>query len=151
MSQTEIREAIDYFFDLLQTPSKDEAENLSSLEFALDWLAYARHFAGDEFVTGYLDPPTQDYARFRQLAATKFLQLGFYNFPNQVVEEVQPTTNSIGDALDDFADIACELAEVRWCWDHTCTEDALWHFRFGYEAHWGEHLRNLQWYLEALK
>ncbi len=151
MSHTEILETIDDFLNLLQSPSKDEAKNLSSLEFILDRLAYVRHFAGDEFAEGYPDPPTQDYARFRRLAATQFPQLGFYNLPVPVTEEVKPTISDVSDVLDDLADIACDLAKVRWCWDHTCIEDALWHFRFGYEAHWGRHLRNLQWYLEAVK
>ena len=66
MIQAEIRETIDCFFDLLQSPSKDVAKNLFLLEFALDRLAYARHFAGDEFVEGYPDPPRHDYAYFRQ-------------------------------------------------------------------------------------
>jgi hypothetical protein len=23
----------------------------------------------------------------------------------------------------------------------------LWHFEFGYQSHWGEHVSNLRWYL----
>ena len=151
MGQAEIREAIDHFFALLQSQNKDVAKNLSSLQFVLDHLAYIHHFAGDEFVEGYPDPPRQDYAYFRQLAAKQFPQLGFYTLPGKITEKTYSPANYTGDALDDLADIACDLAKVRWCWDHTCIEDALWHFRFGYEAHWGEHLRNLQWYLETVK
>lgn len=151
MSRAEIREVIDHFLRLIKTPSQDEAKSLSFLEFALDYLAYARHCAVDDFVDGYPDPPTQDYAHFRQLAAAQFPRLGFYDLPQPGGGRNSTTTSYTGDALDDLADIACDLAKVQWCWDHTCTEDALWHFCFSYETHWGKHLRNLQWYLEAIK
>ena len=48
-----------------------------------------------------------------------------------------------GDAVDDLTDIAVDLQEVL---DRSgkSTDDAIWHFRFGYQAHWGRHLRWLQ-------
>lgn len=151
MGQAEIREAIDHFLNLIKIPNPNTTEGLSFLEFSLDYLAYVRHFVVDNFVDGYPAPPTQDYAHFRQLAAAQFPQLGFYTLPQPSDDRSPTTTSYIGDALDDLADIACDLAKVQWCWEHTCAEDALWYFLFSYEVHWGQHLRNLQWYLEAIK
>lgn len=151
MSEDDIREAIQTFLQLLEKPNVDNAKGISTLEFALDRLGLAYHFAGDEFRDGYPEPPTQDYARFRQLAMIQFPNLGFYNIPSRMTEEIQTAPMSVGDALDDVADIACDLAKVVWCWEHNDAQDALWHFRFLYDTHWGDHLRHLQCYLHALK
>lgn len=53
----------------------------------------------------------------------------------------------VGDAVDDLADIAMDLAGVAWRFEHTSAADALWHYEHLYRIHWGEHLRDLQRFL----
>lgn len=156
MNQLDIRAAIDDFLDLLANGTSNEPENIRALERALDLLALAYHFTDDVSTDdfsedGQPEPPTQDYDRLRQLAVTRFPKFGPYNVPGKITDQIMETEMEVGDALDDIADIAGDLSKVVWCWEHTSVEDALWHFRFGYEHHWGEHLRNLQLYLYAFR
>jgi hypothetical protein len=55
----------------------------------------------------------------------------------------------VGDAIDDITDIAVEMEEIEWRWKNTSEADALWHFRFGASRHWIDHMRQLQFYLNA--
>jgi len=52
-----------------------------------------------------------------------------------------------GDAIDDLADIYGDLIGVSWLWENSGEADAVWHFRFGYQTHWGRHLLDLRSYL----
>ncbi len=150
MNRQDIRKAVDDFLDLLENGKGSEKENIRALEFALDQLALASHFLDDEFdEVAYPDPPTQNYNQLRDLAVRRFPKFGFYNVPSKITAQVMEAKMQVGDALDDVADIACDLSKVVWCWDHTSETNALWHLSFGYEHHWGEHLRNLQLYLYA--
>ena len=54
----------------------------------------------------------------------------------------------LGDAIDDLGDIANELGETLWRWDHLGPDDAHRHFRQMF-FHWGSHLRELQSFLNA--
>jgi hypothetical protein len=151
MEQHEVQQALSNFLSLLETGRGSEAENIRALELVLDRLAFAAHFVDDTFDGDAPDPPSQDYKRFRALASQRFPSFGYYNIPVTVTEHLRETDLMLGDAIDDLADIACDLGSIRWCWIHTSEEDALWHFHFGFEHHFGPHLRNLQWYIHAFK
>jgi hypothetical protein len=151
MKPQDIRVSINDFLDLLENSKGDAQANMHALELALDRLALAYHFAGNVFVEYQPDPPKQDYERFRKLASVRFPRFGLYNVPSRITDQIMETELQVGDALDDLADIARDLSAVVWCWEHTSEMNALWHFRFGYEQHWGEHLRHLQSYLSALR
>jgi hypothetical protein len=151
LNQQDIRATVHEFLDLLDNGKGDEQANIRTLELVLDRLALAYHFADDIFEDGHSDPPVQDYHQLRQLAATRFPKFGLYNVPSKITEQIMEAEMQVGDALDDVADMARDLSEVMWCWEHTSEKDALWHFRWGYENHWGKHLRNLQTYLYALR
>ena len=151
INQQDIRAAVHAFLGLLEHGNGNELENIHALELALDRLALAYHFADDEFEEGQPDPAVPAYDHWRQLAVARFPQFGLYNLPSNVTAQIMEAEMQVGDALDDAADIAHDLSEVAWCWEHTTAKDALWHFRFGYEQHWGEHLRYLQLYLYALR
>jgi len=58
--------------------------------------------------------------------------------------------SGVGDAIGDLADIVLEMRAVAWLWDHVGEADALWQLHFGFETHWGTHLRSLQWFVHAL-
>jgi hypothetical protein len=85
------------------------------------------------------------------MAALRFPELGFYHSPASVpFEAEEDPTLSLGDRIDDVADIAGELMEVVWRWENNGPADAVWYFRFSYEGHWGRHLHDLRRYLHAL-
>jgi len=150
MIQKDIRQTVKEFLDMLENGQGDETTNVRSLELALDQLALAYHYANCVFEEGHPEPPGQDYDHWRAFAKTRFPMLGYYNIPSKITEQIMEAEMWVGDALDDVADIACDLSVVAWCWTHTSENDALWHFRAGFKDHWGEHLRNLQTYLRAL-
>jgi hypothetical protein len=151
MNRQDIRAIVYDFLDLLEKGQGDEQANIRALELALDQLALAYHAANDVFENGHPDPIAQDYNQLRQLATTRFPKFGLYNVASKLTEQITEAEMQVGDAMDDIADIARDLSEVVWCWEHNSEKDALWHFRFGYENHWGEHLRNLQKYLYTLR
>ncbi|MBX7223493.1 MAG: DUF5063 domain-containing protein [Blastocatellia bacterium] len=97
------------------------------------------------------EPPVPEYRHFQELATTRFPDFGFYNVPSVISDQIMEANLQVGDALDDLADLARDLWAVRWAWENTSEADALWHFRFGYDSNWGDHLRNLQRYLHAFK
>lgn len=53
-------------------------------------------------------------------------------------------------ATSELAEIANDLSKVLWEFEHGSEADAIWEFRFGYQAHWGEHLHRVRHYLHTL-
>ena len=151
MTRDEIRNVIDDYLALVESDDGDLENREATLKGALDRLALAYHFADFTFdESSYPDAPQSDYAALRKRVETRFPNYGYYNTPNEITTNLEQSKMLVGDAIDDIADIARDLREVVWCWDNTSVEDALWHFKFGYESHWGMHLRCLQLYLLAL-
>ena len=135
----------------------DRAEgpvSLTTLERMLDRLTFAATHVQPEFdEREWPDPPRRGMAAYdaRRAAAVRcFPSLGFYSVADPLAEPGEKCEPLVGDAIDDLADIACDLQEVIWRWENTSREDAIWLFRFNYRTHWGEHARQLQVYLHAL-
>ena len=135
--------AIRAFHDIVFGPAAPE---LPALARALDALAVAYHETPKGAASKQdLDPPERDYNATCARIAPRFPTLGYYSVADPL------TTNgtfSLGDAIDDLADIANELGETLWRWDHLGPDDAHWHFRDMY-LHWGWHMRELQTLLFA--
>ena len=146
MDSKRVLKAIEGFIQLIeQDSSPDEAE----LRLALDELALASNFCTD-FVFDERelpDAPDLDQIFIRDMIASKFPDYGMYNLPEDIADNLSETRLMIGSAHDDLQDIYRDLKEVKWTWEHNSVEDGLWHFHWGYDHHWGAHLRNLQWYL----
>ena len=149
MDRNDIHEAIGFFFDVIDGNYQPE-DRENKLALALDQLALAYHFA--EYVFDETDHPEasrREYEVIREHVSERFPDLGFYNGAHHISERIADSETNVGDSIDDICDIVGDLEEVLWCWDNTSIDDALWHFRFGYETHWGKHLRDLQLYLYA--
>ncbi|GEL69463.1 DUF5063 domain-containing protein [Myxococcus virescens] len=147
MTRKDILEAVKRFVGVLDEQSHIE-DREGALRAALDRLALAYHFAAVPFdQTKHPDAPRADYWSLRECIAPLFPALGLYNEALHIVDKVGESELSIGDAIDDLTDIAMDLHSVLFRWENTSEEDALWHFRFGFETHWGLHLRSLQLYL----
>jgi hypothetical protein len=78
----------------------------------------------------------------------RFPELGIY--PSTDPLDIEDDRVLVGDAVDDAADIALDLAEALWHWRHVGEEDAAWHIHFGFRTHWGQHLLDLRRHLHAL-
>jgi len=92
------------------------------------------------------DHPASDDVKYSDIGR-RFPGLGYYGSADP--KEV-PADATVGDAIDDIIDITNDLKEVLWRFDRFGPDDAYWHFRFLYQIHWGEHLRELARYLHAL-
>ncbi len=152
ISPPEIRALINEFAQLASMHAMSSIRDITSLEQALDALAFAYHFVGeyDDLIDdSENESPTTDYYRIREAVVTRFPSFGYYYVANPNSDLYQPAEILIADAVDDLTDIIQDLLEVEWYWSNTSENDALWHFRFGYENHWGKHLRELQVYLYA--
>ena len=73
-----------------------------------------------------------------------FAELGYYNTPSSITQQIAEAKIEVGDTIDDITDIAIELYDVMRRFDHTSADDALWYFNNSYSTHWEQHLRELQ-------
>lgn len=147
MTRQEILGTVKEFLSLLEESGPGE-DREARLRWLLDRLALAYHHADAAFDgRDFPELPRADDSALRVRIGQLFPGFGFYNEALDVTDKVGESTLGIGDAVDDLADIARDLRDVVTCWETTSEEDALWHFRFGFESHWGRHLRSLQLYL----
>jgi hypothetical protein len=144
---------IDAVHAFLQLPTRrvTQDERLAALSRALDQLAAAYHQTPEvEPSERVQDPPDRgDYREIRRSMAEAFPEFSVYPV-GDVAKDVSAGDAMqalIGDAIDDLADITRDLQEVTWRWENVGLDDAAWHFRFGYEIHWGRHLHNLRSYV----
>jgi len=144
-----IRRALFGFLELLE--SVDKQANIEILELWLGQLAFLQHFIGDipEADSEY-SASAHDYARWKKLIGEQFPGLGYYNIPAALPVQIGASEIPVGDSIDDLAEIAVEISECLQRWEHAGENNALWHLRFRYQAHWGTRLRNLQTYLYNL-
>lgn len=141
-----------YLQFLEERPGPREDENLRKLADILDDLIALGRNTPHRFDDDQPDPPERDLARWAAVAARRFPSLGGgYNIPVDITRSIADTELACGHAIDDLGDIAGDLSEVLWRFEHTSDDDALWHFRWGYENHWGKHASDLRWYLHALE
>lgn len=95
------------------------------------------------------NPPKQDFKAVYTTIAAVFPTLGYY-------ADIEPTENfdqipCIGDAIDDLADIYCDLADIIWYADNVSLNEAIWHFRFLCQTHWGPHMHSVRRYMATSK
>mgnify|MGYP005997437583 CR=1 FL=1 len=66
--------------------------------------------------------------------------------------EEKPIVNSdLGDSVDDLSDIIKDLLEVKWRFENTSNNDAIWHFNFLMKNHSEQHLLDLLKYLKDVE
>ena len=120
----------------------NDPPELSRLAAALDGLAVAYHGTPPGSVTHPdVDAPRANHATVAKQVAARFPELGLYPLLDPL-EDGQELL--FGDAISDIEEIACDLMEVLWEFEHTSEAQACWTFRFGYETHWGAHLHDLR-------
>lgn len=93
-------------------------------------------------------PNTHD-AR-RAAVAKAFPELGYYHsIRPSTPDEAQEVT--IGDAVDDLADILGDIDKAIWVEASQGWRNGVWEAKFGYEHHFGAHLVDLRSYLYRLR
>ena len=142
MTEPEIREAFQAFLEFVDGSEGSEDDALERLAFHLDRIALARHYAPKRFDERTLPDAPRAIDR-RDRVRARFSSLGYYNVAEHTAREIAHAGCIVGDAIDDICDIAGDLEEVLWRWEHNSAEDALWH-RHELHGHWGMHLRDLQ-------
>lgn len=151
MTRDNIYQAITQMLDLCVGKTQTMENNIPLLVKSLDAVALAYHFAEDSFdPTNSPKPPDNDYQQLRTIISARFPSLGFYNRPSEIATQITQASIVVGDAIDDLTDIILDLQAIKWRWENTNIDDALWHYRLTFEIHWGQHLRDLQWYLHDL-
>jgi hypothetical protein len=125
------------------TPAEERTpERLSEL---LDRLLIAYHESAEVAPQSHARPPSGNYEDDRRRMERCFPDFGLYGSSGP---EIWPGGEVlVGDAIDDLADLYAELRGVDWLSINSGQADALWHFRFGYQSHWGRHLLDLRSYL----
>ncbi|CAM3033661.1 hypothetical protein SPAN111604_00460 [Sphingomonas antarctica] len=117
-------------------------ELLDALSAAYHALPISEPFDTDDDIVA-----KRDWSESIKFLGRRFPNLGYY----PVVDPLADITTevSLGDAIDDLADIERDLEEYLERLAKFGPNDANWHVRFSYEIHWGWHLRELAAYLHA--
>lgn len=137
---------VKHYFSVIHSPPAGMQDRLKGLACALDDLVLAYNKTHDIQVDNHdQNSSKQDYKAVYATIAAAFPTLGYY-------ADIEPTedfdqTPVVGDAIDDLADIYCDLANVVWYADNVSLNTAIWHFRFLYQNHWGQHLHSVRRYL----
>jgi Domain of unknown function (DUF5063) len=147
--QDSIRHICSEYLALVTAPPLETRERHLRLAETFDRLCAAYNQSTEvEPDTEGVGEHREDYFERRKHVSAAFPELGYY--PN-----VYPTEGFDQEIVtlgghDDLSDIAIDLSEVVWLFDHNRPNDAIWQFRFGYENHWGHHLHDLRRYLHKL-
>lgn len=132
---------------LLDLILQEEPPTDAALAEALDELALAYHEMPEgKAATGIGEPPVRDGAALRPLIAARFPDYGLYAVADPL--DLSSGKTGTGDAIDDLVDIAGDMAEAVWRFDHLGADDAHHYLRL-LHFHWGRHMRELSLYLHA--
>lgn len=150
MNIEDIRTAVAEFLDLIEHGTESLAESEAGLDLLLDHLALARHYCEGDADGDARDAPTADQTALRDRVCAQFPRFGFYNIPDDVTDQIAEASCIVGDAIEDIVEIAADVQGVAWHLDNDQAEHGQWLFRWGFDAHWGLHLRQLQVYMQEL-
>jgi hypothetical protein len=124
MTKEEIRNAVADYLSLIEGSVGSSVEDRERLlKSTLNRLAVAYDFSNVSFDANESEAPALDWQSIYRTAATLFPSYGYYNKAIDISVNVGQTTVGIGDAIDDLADIAADLYEVRWLWDNATAEN----------------------------
>lgn len=152
MEPNELRKTIEDFLILIDHGMQSPQENECNLITYLDKLALAAiesTVSYDE--SDYMGDSDEDEENLRSIICTRFPNYGYYNVPGSISEKIGESEIEVGDAIDDLLDIAKELRSILNYWDELGAGKAESTFSAAFYYHIGDHLRELQLYLHALK
>ncbi len=142
--------AVDAFLAFVLRPTATTSADWAELVRLLGGLAMARHECPEPDHPGRRDDElrTRD-EDLRPILSQRFPDLGYYHCIAPLVDgdldfEQAPT---LGDAIDDLVDITKDLQSAVWHRDEGRAEVGAALLAWSFDAHWGDHLRELQVYL----
>lgn len=145
-----IKSAIESYLSLLDGQAKAELADYKRLAIVLDRLVLEYHITESvEPSDCTAEPPDVSGPELYRKAESSFPKLG--NYPNADPNGELGSEAGVADAIDDLADIARDLLDVLWYFDQGRVQDGIWHFRWGYQCHWGAHLHQLRVLLHSPK
>jgi len=145
-TRQQIISAIQQYLDALEGKA---GSTLSDLARALDNLVLTYHQTADvEPDTVDSEAPRIEEKPLIDAAAAAHPDLDWYALVTPEDGPEQQVGMSI--AVGDLVEIAADLHEVLWLFEHAGHNDAVWDFRFGYQTHWGRHLHEVRTYLHSL-
>ncbi|GMV91654.1 MAG: hypothetical protein AMXMBFR82_14320 [Candidatus Hydrogenedentota bacterium] len=150
MTAEEVRQTIRDFVRMVDDDSGALLASEARLHVLLDRIALAVSENPVPFeALDYEGGDRADYDERRARVAARFPDLGFYNTPASITQDIADTSITVGDAIEDIVDIASELSAVLKVWDAIGSEEAMRALAGAYQFHIGDHLRELQLYLHA--
>lgn len=146
--RAKIETAIRHFLSLLST--ENTTATVQDIACSLD------HLVRIYFETPEVEPQSEEASRAPRIDEKHFA-LGAARFleDDDIIWCVDPRGGAKQQpgctfASAELAEIAGDLAKVLWEFEHGTVEDAIWEFRFGYQAHWGDHLHRVRHYLHRI-
>jgi hypothetical protein len=140
------RAALDAAKEFLEFVRSSEKPTLRGLAMRLDTLATLMWPLEDD----PFDTPTrphESYTAWYKAIGPRFPMLGSYACPPPKTEDPTPRETSVGDAVDDLADICLDCEAALWVERQVDAKDGAEHLCWLYWVHWQEHLRGLQYHL----
>lgn len=144
----QIESAIRAYISTIRPGPKGEDARLSDLALVLDRLIavyYLTPDVGPDAIDS--EGPRTGEKLYAESAAAAFPELGWYALVDPEGDVDQQVGLSIANG--DLAEIAVDLDEVLWLFEHASENDAIWQFRWGYQHHWGRHAHELRLYLHT--
>lgn len=142
-----IEKEIKALIDLVEEPDQND-DDTETLIHSLDKLTCQVHEAKFEFDDNkYDNAPKINYDELRKVVEKKFPKFGYYHTSDFEEPTERSGEISLGDAIDDIVDIVADLKAVKWYFENTSRNNAIWHFVTSFRSHWGGHARELQTYL----
>jgi hypothetical protein len=133
---------------LLDLILQEEPPSDAVLAQALDELALAYHETPDGVpAPSNQHPPAREGAALFAIIAARFPDYGAYAVILNPLD-LSGGSAGVGNAIDNLANIAGDLAEAVWRSDHLGADDA-YYFLHLLHFHWGRHMRELSLYLHA--
>ncbi len=140
------------FIDLVDIGKKESVEgNENYLQMYLNMLP--NFVKKVEYCSEFLnapDTPSLNYNSIREKVEKRFPNYGLYNSVECITEIIGEADVTIGDAIDDIADIYIDLSSVMWLMNEGSPDAAIDQFNESFDIHWGMHCRELQLYLHSL-
>ncbi|MFT6138019.1 MAG: hypothetical protein ACJAUJ_001110 [Salibacteraceae bacterium] len=97
------------------------------------------------------EAPNFDYKEIRKNVELNFPDLGLYHSLFESHQISKDADLVIGDGVDDLSDIIRDMLDVKWRFENTSNNDALWHFDLLMRSHSEQHLVDLLKHLKDLE
>lgn len=130
--------AIRQFESLIAGTTAASRHDLEQLSLMLSILLQFGEECPEAFSDSEPEPPAPSYEALTARLKKRFPKFGFYNTVTPSKEAVGCCSVSVGDAIDDIADIYLDLAGALWYFDNGDPALCLWQAKLLF-FHWGRH------------